>query len=178
VSDCLFAYTKRTLDNTLLYRWCHGAPGAIILLSTVLIRSSSPHNLFNLNSDFKRDIIESVCRGADLIYERGLLRKGLGICHGVAGSVYALISASSVLDSASDTRYLKKAVHLAHLATMAGKFVKDGEMRTLDRPWSLYEGLAGMCCAWSDVLKCLAEAPEKRQAKASGMPGYDDLLSL
>lgn len=90
--------------------------------------------------------------------------------------MYALISASSILDSANETVYLKKAVHLAHLATMAGKFVKDGEMGTPDRPWSLYEGLAGMCCAWSDVLTRIAQNPEKRLRRASGMPGYDDLL--
>jgi hypothetical protein len=142
----------------------------------VLTRSSSPHGLFNFNPDFISRVKDAIRRGADLIYERGLLRKGLGICHGVAGSVYSLISASNALDSSRDTPYLKKAVHLAQLASLAEHLVKDGEMGTPDRPWSLYEGLSGMCCAWTDVLDCAGKVAENKVERASGMPGYDDLL--
>ena len=94
----------------------------------------------------------------------------------MAGSVYSLISASNALDSSRDTPYLKKAVHLAQLASMAGELVKNGEMSTPDRPWSLYEGLSGMCCAWAEILDCVGRVLENRVRKASGMPGYDDLL--
>ena len=120
----------------------------------------------------------SLRRGADIIYERGLLRKGVGLCHGVGGSVYALLAASDALDSPTDTPYLKKAIHLAYLATFNDNFVAEGAMNIPDNPWSLYEGLAGMCCAWADVLARIAGPGyvKREAASGSGMPGYDDLF--
>ncbi|TFK17167.1 hypothetical protein FA15DRAFT_711068 [Coprinopsis marcescibilis] len=160
--------------NELVQR-CHGAPGTVILLSTMIRLQSTEHSYFKLDDDLQAQLRTSIQRGADVIYERGLLRKGLGLCHGVAGSVYALLSASCVLDQdAANTPYFKKAIHLAHLATQVDKFVQDGAMKVPDRPWSLYEGMSGMCCAWAEVLQRLS----KGSRTGSNMPGYDDLLTV
>lgn len=112
------------------------------------------------------------------MYRHGLLRKGVGICHGVAGSVYALIAISDILDHHStnpgqmpNKKYLSRAVHLAHMATIYETFTANGEMTTPDRPLSLYEGLAGMCCAWTEVLLRL----EGKRNLYRGIPGFDDL---
>jgi Lanthionine synthetase C-like protein len=115
------------------------------------------------------------------VYRHGLLRKGVGICHGVAGSVYALLAVSDILDHHSTNpakpdqtpskKYLLRAVHLAHLATSHETLTANGEMATPDRPWSLYEGTAGMCCAWAEVLLRL----EGKRSLYRGMPGFDDL---
>ncbi|KAF5340392.1 hypothetical protein D9611_007818 [Ephemerocybe angulata] len=188
---------KPSVGSSDLVQWCHGAPGAIILLSTVLSRACSPNLYYTLQRDLVTRIQFAIQKAADLVYTQGLLRKGLGLCHGVSGSVYALLSASSALSihytalgkplkfdlgaADADSGYLKKAVHLAHLAIRAGQLTEAGEMRVPDRPWSLYEGIAGMCCAWVNVLGRLAE-PEEGEGggascgRASGMPGYDDLL--
>jgi hypothetical protein len=99
-----------------------------------------------------------------------VLRKGVGLCHGVGGSVYALLSASQILDSgASDGENARRAIHLALVAADWGALTDAGEMSTPDRPWSLYEGLAGMCCAWADVLRVTGGRA------ALGMPGYADI---
>jgi hypothetical protein len=126
-------------------------------------------------------VIESLRLGGRLVYRHGLLRKGVGICHGVAGSVYALLAVSDILDHHStkptkpdqilNKKYLLRAVHLAHLATSYESLTANGEMTTPDRPSSLYEGMAGMCCAWGEVLLRL----EGKRSLYRGMPGFDDL---
>lgn len=146
---------------------------------------------------------ESLTRGGEFVYERGLLRKGVGLCHGVAGSVYTLLAVSDALDgvlptvpvSGTSTRLTRsqsqqhlstsdqqiwflRAVHLAHLATSYRRYTHRGDMRNPDRPYSLYEGSAGMCCAWAEVIRRLKESSHELghgTGNRRGMPGYDDL---
>jgi Lanthionine synthetase C-like protein len=166
-------------------RWCHGAPGMLILLCTVLRMGASTTfaSTTPLTASLRDKIIVALHRGASLTYTTGLLRKGVGLCHGVAGSVYALLAVSDVLDrefhsdKGTNDTYLSKALHLAHLATSHAELTSKGRMRVPDRPWSLYEGMAGMCCAWADVL-CRFEASEESgpvRRTGRGMPGFDDL---
>jgi len=110
-------------------------------------------------------IKEAVGRAADITYRRGLLRKGVGLCHGIAGNVFALLAAADVLDDHDGKE--ERALHLATLATQWEVYTHSGKMRLPDAPWSLFEGLAGMCCAWQAVLD--------RRERRVGMPGYDDL---
>jgi len=56
------------------------------------------------------------------------------------------------------------------LATTYPSLTNNGEMRVPDHPWSLYEGVAGMCCVWGAVLRKLAA-----KDGGSGMPGYTDI---
>lgn len=165
----------------------------LFLLSTILRLSVTPGVTTGLTDRQKDRFVVALQRGCAVVYIRGLRSKGVGLCHGTAGSVYALLAASDVLDepcgvnppSSSESSpeatpphspgrpYFTQALHLAHLATYVSSLVRKGEMTTPDHPWSLYEGVAGMCCAWGEVLyrlnssKCLS---------CSGMPGYDDLL--
>ncbi|KAL0959135.1 hypothetical protein HGRIS_014425 [Hohenbuehelia grisea] len=205
-----------------LVQWCHGASGMLFMLGTLLQRATSSPQSFPLTPPQRATILASMLRGASLVYRHGLLRKGVGLCHGVAGSVYALLAVSSALailprtgpdaaDSLVTTRsrhhehhaegstdaravaaneptatmpeyYLMRAVHLARLATTHETLTAQREMNVPDRPWSLYKGMAGMCCAWGDVLARLQ--PPSPPASAgqgilpgtrSGMPGFDDI---
>jgi hypothetical protein len=36
--------------------------------------------------------LAAASRAADTLWERGLLRKGVGLCHGIAGNGYAFLS--------------------------------------------------------------------------------------
>jgi hypothetical protein len=124
--------------------------------------------------------------GAQLVYKRGLLRKGVGLCHGIGGNIYALLAASDILDSGTsnsastivdlaqnERKYFAKAAHMAYLAKFHNDPAVLPDMRIPDHPWSLHEGMAGMCCAWAEVL-CRIETRSPRRMK-SGFPGYDDL---
>lgn len=96
---------------------------------------------------FKEEKYLTACRlAADLIWKKGLLRKGPGICHGVAGNGYAFLLMYRLT---RESQYLYKASQFM-------KFLKDpqfiNEARTPDRPYSLYEGLAGTVCFLLDLL--------------------------
>ena len=108
-----------------------------------------------------------------MVYQQGLLRKGVGLCHGVSGNVYALLAASDA-DNANCEELFLKAVHLAGLATFHEDLTISKEMGTPDHPWSLYEGLAGACCVWAEILSRLNSATLGRTS--SGFPAFDDLL--
>ncbi|KIJ22488.1 hypothetical protein M422DRAFT_197113 [Sphaerobolus stellatus SS14] len=154
-----------------LVQWCHGAPGVAILLSTVL--RLSQNRIITLPDTMQGEIIESLHLAGNLIYKRGFLRKGVGLCHGVGGSVYALLAISDVLDAKdADKGYFAQAAHLAHLAVFHEAFEAKGEMGVPDHPWSMYEGLAGMCCAWGEIVSRLQS---KGTRKCCGLPGFDDI---
>lgn len=83
---------------------------------------------------------------ADLTWEKGLLRKGPGICHGVAGSGYVFLLLYRLT---KDSLYLHRALAFANfLSTDEFK-----EARTPDSPYSLYEGWAGTACFLADLLQ-------------------------
>lgn len=119
-----------------LVHWCHGAPGVIhMLLQANRLR---PHNAAYLNG---------ARRAADACWQRGLLRKGPGICHGVAGNGLASLVMYRETD---EMRYLHRAVKFA-------EFLEDAQFltgaRQPDRPHSLYEGIAGTVCFLCDLLE-------------------------
>ena len=166
--------TSTTSDDTFSARnvsWCHGAPGMIIFLSVLLRRAPSINGPTTLSSSLRHKIITALERGASVTYARGFLRKGVGLCHGVAGSVFALLAVFDALPS--NTLYFRQAVHLAQVSTDYDKLTRRGEMRKPDRRWSLYEGLAGMCCAWGEILRRFQVG--WAQEIGCGMPGFDDL---
>ncbi|KAF9004573.1 hypothetical protein BDQ17DRAFT_1241177 [Cyathus striatus] len=155
-----------------LIQWCHGAPGILILLATLIRRSKEADHEFWLSSTFEDKVHASISHGASIVYHHGLLRKGVGLCHGIAGSVFALLAAADASKETENHKYLSRALHLAHLATQHHAFTSEGSMRVPDHPWSLYEGMAGMCSAWGEVVSRMKVTGPRR---CSGMPGYDDL---
>ncbi|CAN0238408.1 unnamed protein product, partial [Phaeothamnion confervicola] len=63
-----------------LVQWCHGAPGVVLALA-------EGYGLFG-----DERFAAAAARGSDGIWRRGLLVKGNGLCHGVAGNAYAFLS--------------------------------------------------------------------------------------
>lgn len=62
-----------------LVHWCHGAPGVIQLLISAYVTYK------------EKSYLASAIKASNLIYQKGLLRKGPGICHGVAGNGYCFL---------------------------------------------------------------------------------------
>merc|ERR1712136_52665 len=80
--------------------------------------------------------MEAAVQCGEVVWRRGLLKKGYGICHGVAGNAYTFITLFNV------TKELKH----AYRASMFAKWIFDygtHGCRVADRPFSLFEGLAG-----------------------------------
>ncbi|KAI1798461.1 hypothetical protein LXA43DRAFT_32098 [Ganoderma leucocontextum] len=86
-------------DDDALIQWCHGAAGFLMFFSALLRRAALSPSTCPLPAPLRSAIVAATTRGGELVYARGLLRKGVGLCHGVGGSVYALLAVSDMLDS-------------------------------------------------------------------------------
>ena len=172
-------YTQRSSVNHVnRIRWCHGAPGLIILFSTILKRASE----FSIPPGLQSKLRSAIVKASDLTYREGFLTKGVGLCHGVSGSVFALLAASEVLDGGEKGLLpgrFYQAVHLAFLGSHCHGMTQKGELRRPDAPYSLYEGLSGMCSAFAAILERITPDGEWRGLGSAfrGMPGYDDVMT-
>jgi len=120
-------------------------------------------------------------RASDLVYREGFLKKGVGLCHGVSGSVFALLAASDVLDGCDKEllpERFHQAVHLCILGSHWQGMTREGELRRPDAPYSLYEGLAGLCSALAAILERIGPEGDwgGPGSVSRGMPGYDDVM--
>ncbi|KAL1438989.1 hypothetical protein MTO96_047466 [Rhipicephalus appendiculatus] len=120
-----------------LVHWCHGAPGTIhlLLLAHLVFRETR--------------YLEQAKKCADVIWQRGILKKGYGICHGTAGNGYAFLRMYQVT---RDTKYLHRAAKFCEWCFDYGQH----QCRVADRPFSLFEGMAGTIYFMADMLE-----PEK-----------------
>lgn len=69
--------TLPRVESKELIHWCHGAGGVVHLLAKAYLHWRDERYL------------QACKQCSDLIWQFGLLRKGPGICHGIAGSGYA-----------------------------------------------------------------------------------------
>jgi lantibiotic modifying enzyme len=111
-----------------LVQWCHGAPGHILLLVKAYAVFENEHYLQRA-----RQIADEV------VWPRGLLRKGVGLCHGIAGNAYALLAVGR-----TEPSFVFKAFSFFEFA------LEDLDM-VPDRPYSLYEDLGAMCTLAIDL---------------------------
>lgn len=93
-------------ENELVH-WCHGAPGTlipvrcsyIVLAAVSSVEFTSPFfragvaylfaKAYLINK--KPQYLDTCIRSGELVWQKGLLKKGPGICHGVAGSAYVFL---------------------------------------------------------------------------------------
>lgn len=118
-----------------LVHWCHGAPGVIYLMAAAYLRWKDERYL------------DSCKRAGDLVWRKGLLLKGPGICHGVAGNGYVFLLLYRLT---SDIRHLYRAAKFADFM-YTPEF--KAEARTPDAMYSLYEGIAGTACYLADFIE-------------------------
>lgn len=123
---------ERPPEKSLIH-WCHGAPGVVYLLARA-------YQVWK-----EQRYVDALKKGAECVWNKGLLKKGPGICHGVAGSGYVFLLLYRLTQ---DTLYLYRAEKF-------GEFLFDevfqAEARQPDRPLSLYEGLSGTVCYLLDL---------------------------
>lgn len=71
-------------DRDDLVHWCHGAPGMALLFTKAFLISNQNKYL---------EAAENAC---EFIWHRGLLKKGPGLCHGIAGNGYSFLKLYNV----------------------------------------------------------------------------------
>ena len=155
---CTFQDHKDETADRLVH-WCHGAPGVTDTLYHA-------HKLLS-NDD---SILRSLDRALSTVWERGILKKGVGLCHGVSGSGYTFLA---MYRYTGVEEHLYRAYKMAE--AMQSEEVKKGfaafhdPQRFVsgvpDFPYSLMEGLGGAVCFGCDLLH-----PE-----TAAFPGYEDI---
>nr|ACG34942.1 lanC-like protein 2 [Zea mays] len=120
-----------------LVHWCHGAPGVALTLAKAY-------------EVFHDDYFEqSAAEAAEVVWNRGLLKR-VGICHGVSGNAYAFLSLYRLT---GNVEYLYRAKAFAcFLLEKADQLIAEGAMHGGDRPFSLFEGKAGMSYLLLDMV--------------------------
>lgn len=117
-----------------LVHWCHGAPGVIYLMAKA----------YKVFGDEK--YLNSCLKCGDLVWQRGLLKKGPGICHGIGSSGYVHLL---LYQLTGDQKHLYRANKFALFLNDDGFL---SEARQPDRPFSLFEGISGTVCFLMDLL--------------------------
>lgn len=89
--------------------------------------------------------LDAAVRCGEVVWNRGLLRKGYGLCHGVSGNAYTFLQLYRLT---SKELYFNRALRFAEWCVSSGQ----RECRTPDRPHSLFEGFAGVIYFYVDLL--------------------------
>lgn len=116
-----------------LVHWCHGAPGVV-------------HMLIKAYQVYKeQSLLESALACSDVIWQRGILKKGFSLCHGISGNAYAFLH---LYQLTQDRKHLYRAGKFAQFYLEHG----DSINWRADSPASLFEGYAGLTYFLSDLL--------------------------
>jgi hypothetical protein len=155
-------YPSKHARNTPLVQICHGAPGLLLLLSAALTNpATAPHST--------PEWYHALRLASSTIWEQGLLSKGGGLCHGIAGNAWPWLllhisfqhtsqsGASGEGDKdLSGDHFLSLALPFLLHARETQPFTVlpdqgEAKYRMPDAPYSLFEGLAGTICAWAEA---------------------------
>jgi len=112
-------------ENDKYIQWCHGAPGFLYLFSMA-------YKVYG-NSKYLKLALDA----GDVVWQRGLVRKGYSICHGVSGNAYSFLE---LYQTTGDEKHLYRAIQFAEWCLA---YTKEHEQYSPDRPLSLFEGIAG-----------------------------------
>jgi len=122
-----------------LVQWCHGAPALVFLFC----------KSYEVFKDSK--YLTSAIAASDVVWKRGLLKKGLGLCHGISGNCYVFLH---IYKLNSDIEFYLKALKICEFS-----WSKEGRstLNTPDDPYSLMNGIAGAVCLYTDLLFCASD---------------------
>ncbi|XP_076266450.1 glutathione S-transferase LANCL1-like [Rhynchophorus ferrugineus] len=106
-------------------QWCHGAPGFLYMYCAAYRVFGDQLYVYN------------ALKCADIIWWRGLLKKGYSLCHGVAGNAYCFLE---LFQTTKEEKHLYRAIKFAEYCL---DYTEQREECTPDRPMSLFEGISG-----------------------------------
>ncbi|KAG8760857.1 hypothetical protein FRC14_001416 [Serendipita sp. 396] len=151
-----------------LVQICHGTPGYFLLLATL-------KKIFSdWLQEIEQDIEISLQSASDVIWKQGLLYKGLGICHGVTGNAWPWLLMASTNRGDNDEHLARALAFVQHATDLPPMPVPEGTKspyRTPDRPYSLFEGLAGAVCCWSETCAVISSRLGDTNSTLLGIPG-------
>eukprot|EP00565_Helicotheca_tamesis_P000060 CAMPEP_0185734652 /NCGR_PEP_ID=MMETSP1171-20130828/23129_1 /TAXON_ID=374046 /ORGANISM="Helicotheca tamensis, Strain CCMP826" /LENGTH=279 /DNA_ID=CAMNT_0028404703 /DNA_START=24 /DNA_END=863 /DNA_ORIENTATION=+ len=112
-------------DN--LVHFCHGAPGAVL---TFL----SAHRTYSSTATNDHKYLSMAHDAAECVWRYGLLHKGPGLCHGIAGNAYCFLALQR--DDPTNNKWI---FHAAFMASFMSTLPQDKEwLLRPDHPISLF----------------------------------------
>mmetsp|Transcript_222 Transcript_222/g.203 ORF Transcript_222/g.203 Transcript_222/m.203 type:complete len:365 (-) Transcript_222:6-1100(-) len=143
--------SSHTSSSEELVQWCHGAPGVLpLLLHTSLHTSDIPSRV--------------IAQALEITWKKGILKKGHGICHGTAGNGYSFLTAFQL---GGDEHRLFQALAFADIIVSSPA---SEACHRADRPYSLFEGLAGTVHFILDIRAFI-----EKKSHCHTMPLFDGL---
>lgn len=138
--------------------WCHGAPGLPAMFASATAALG----------DTDGRLSAAALQAGEVVWERGVILKGNGLCHGIAGNAYAFLTLHRFM---GDAAQLSRASAFGTLLLSAElqqamRRQQDPQRRVTgvpDSPRSLMEGTAGVVCFLADLC-----SPE-----SSAFPGWE-----
>jgi len=130
---CQSIGTARRGRTQMLVQQCHGAPGFVIGLASLMGRG---------DSGFDQLLIEA----GELVWEAGPLRKYPGLCHGTAGNGYALLK---LYRQSNDSKWLERARAFALGAIEQRRAIDRGNDGVR---YSLWDGDMGLAIYLADCV--------------------------
>lgn len=146
-------------DEDVLVQWDHGAPGVL----GALVKAAKV---------LKEDkYFDSAQRAADCVWERGLLYKGLELCHGIVGNTYMQIF---MYKYTSDDKYMYRALQFQEFVRSMPELYDVDLMRyPTPNPYGFYIGsFESAIMLWSDLLSVSVQ----EDFLGLSMPGYDERI--
>ena len=139
--------------------WCHGSPGLPAMIVAAI----------EADGDSADGALRAAAlRAGEDVWRRGVLLKGNGLCHGLAGNGYAFLSLYRLTGEQVHLDRARAFASLLEDARVQGQMAQheDPQRRVLgqpDSPGSLMEGSVGVLCFLLDLA-----APE-----AAAFPGWE-----
>ena len=146
--------STRSASGDHLVHFCHGATGWIPLLCAMSREYETDRNRY----------LREASRFGQVVWERGLIAdKGPGICHGIAGSILALMD---LYWETRETIWLQRGQQFAIFLASHWRYQSE----KADNKYSLFEGIAGAFFAISVVFK-VTDDPSFPRLYSSWFPG-------
>ena len=140
-----------------LVQFCHGPTGFVPMYTNAVRKLKLMVNQDDNDENLSNKYMKYAYNAQDVIWKRGLLRKGPGLCHGIGGNGYVFLSCYKIC---GELKYLYRAFKFVQVIVDKNtKYPKKP-----DRPDSLFEGKAGGVIFVLDTLF----APE-----TAGFPCYE-----
>ena len=147
------------VDEDVLVQWDHGAPGVL----GALVKAAHV-----LQED---TYLDSAHRAADCVWERGLLYKGLQLCHGIVGNTYMQIF---MYKYTAEEKYMYRALQFQEFVRSMPELYDVALMRyPTPNPYGFYIGsFESSIMLWTDLLA----VSDQEDFLGLSMPGYDDRI--
>lgn len=155
---------------------CHGVPGLLCLLACAKTNSRF------VKEHWTSTWNEAIELGTRVVWKEGLLSKGGGLCHGIAGNALPLLMLADPLN-VEDSALVSQGVAMLLAAQETRPFFdpkpsleNPNQYRMPDNPYSLFEGLSGTICAWAEACIVIEIQLRQKSLAAAGLSDEEILV--